>query len=72
MAFADTLSDAARNDMRLIAGNVTATAAAQVVVDVVGSEMTLPRLSWYAPVVGDTVLILPSQIGWIVLGKVAV
>jgi hypothetical protein len=37
-----------------------------------GGSLTLPRLSWYAPAVDDQVLILPSQIGWVVLGKVAV
>lgn len=71
MAIADTLDELGRDSTTLRSGQVTALNGQQVDVTVSGGSMTLPRLSWYTPAVGDQVLILPSQIGWVVLGKVA-
>lgn len=72
MALADTLDELGRGSTTLRAGTVTAINGTQLDVSISGGTMTLPRLSWYAPAVDDQVLVLPSEIGWVVLGKVAV
>lgn len=73
-SLADALGDAfrERDQVAVEAGQVTGTAGVKVVVDMGGaSPLTLPRFTWYAPTVGDTVIVLRSGVGRLVLGKVA-
>lgn len=60
-------------DRLLRVGTVTGTAVGgKVVVTVAGTSMTLPRLTAYTPVVGNSVLILCVKPGaWFVLGTPA-
>ena len=73
LSLADVITRAAQDaeTTELVAGEVTGTNGVKVVVEVSGGSMTLPRLASYTPATGDQVIIATSQIGWLVLGKVA-
>lgn len=70
---ADALAEAMRHtpQLRLDVATVTALAGAQVVVDLDGASLTVPRLAGYTPTVGEVVLILGAGPGRIVLGAPA-
>jgi hypothetical protein len=70
-ALADVLAPLAGGALGIVTGTVTAVPAPKVTVDVVGGVMTLPRFTWYTPIVGDVVIVLQSPTGWLVLGKIA-
>lgn len=52
-------------------GTVSGTSGTKVVASIKGGSMTIPRLSSYTPVVGDTIIVASTPIGWICLGKPA-
>lgn len=57
------------DSLRLV-GTVSGTSGTRVLVNVRGTVLTLPRLGWYSPTVGDVVHI-QGPAPWLVLGKVA-
>lgn len=58
-----------RDSLRLV-GTVSGTSGTKVLVTVRGSLLTLPRLAFYTPTVGDVVQI-QGPAPWVVLGKIA-
>lgn len=72
----DTLAELMRpspSNLRLRVGTVTAIANPKVTVRIAGSDVSgVSRLSFYAPVVGDVVLIAQTEAGLlVVLGRTA-
>lgn len=62
------LDDAAE---RFAIGQVSALAGTRLsIITSGGGALTIPRLSTWAPVVGDIVLIAITPAGWIALGKI--
>lgn len=57
------------DSLRMV-GTVSGTSGTKVLVNVRGTVLTLPRLNWYSPTVGDVVQI-QGPAPWLVLGKVA-